>query len=667
MSRSLILLLLGFVLQQKLWSQKTLKDTAIKIVNLEEVSIINEKDDKNQAFNFYRNNKLATTEDILSRMQGVNLIKRGAYGLEPTLRNYGSGQSNLTIDGMRIYGACTDKMDPVSIYVEPGNLNSIQVSHGAAGALEGSTIGGQISLKLKEPDFNCHNKISGQVAQSYMTVNNGYNSSLALQQSNKKFAYRISGTFRKADNYYAGNQLLINNSGFQKTNTNVVLMYKPRETQVLKFDFLGDWGKNIGFPALLMDVGFAKAQIFSFTHQLDIKNSYFIKNELKVYYNTITHQMDDTHRSNSPMHMDMPGWSKTMGFYNDLRGKNNFKLRLDYHHAYTRADMTMYPVNEPDMYMQTLPENNLNDLGLAASRSFSFKRKQNLNVNARLDVYSQSAASGIGSQQWKVYNTDITQAKNDVLKNVNLAYSKQFKENTLLQLSTGYGERIPTSNERYGYYLFNRQDQYDYIGNLNLKPEQSYQLELLFKQELKKVSYSVNVFYHHIENYIYAYRMIGYSQMTIGALGLKTYRNINYAISKGFEANVKIQLLEKLSYIGTVKYVNAQTYTGIPLPLVPPLKLQEALRFNPGLFLFQFEHDYGMKQSRVNIDYGDRITSSFHLYNIRASKNFRIKSTVLQASLACENIFDNSYREHLDIGTVPRFGRNFSINLNFIF
>jgi len=35
--------------------------------------------------------------------------------------------------------------------------------------------------------------------------------------------------------------------------------------------------------------------------------------------------------------------------------------------------------------------------------------------------------------------------------------------------------------------------------------------------------------------------------------------------------------------------------------------------------------------------------------------------------LACENVFDLLYHEQLDIGQVPRFGRNFMINLNFIF
>lgn len=653
--------------QQSLWGQMVPQDSLVKAIKLEEVCVCDTNESENQAFDFYKNNKLASTEDILSRMQGVNLIKRGAYGLEPTLRSYGSGQTNLTIDGMRIYGACTDKMDPVSIYVEPANLQSIQIVHGASGSTEGSTIGGQIGLKLKEPEFSCHSKINGQVSQSYLTVNNGYNSSLTLQQSHKKIAYRMSGTFRKANDYRAGSNTLIPYSGYQKLNTSAAISFKIRPNQILKFDYIGDWGKNIGYPALPMDVGKASAHISALSHSFQFKKRSLYKNNFKIYYNNIIHQMDDTHRNDAPMHMDMPGWSQTFGAFNELFGKNNFKLRVDYHQVYSRSDMTMYPIGEPIMYMQTLPENYLDDIGLSFNKSFSFKGKQLLNMNGRFDYFNQYASGGIGSKQWEAYNTNITEIKSNVLKNLNFSYTKLFKKATTTQVTIAYGERIPTSNERYGYYLFNRQDQFDYIGNIQLKPEQSYQMEWLFKTQLKKIEFSVNLFYHHIQNYIYAYQLTGYSQMTIGAYGLKTYKNIHYATSQGFETNIKAQITKQLVYIGSAKYVFAQTYQATPLPLIPAFKLQHALRYNYKLYQVQLEHDYASSQHRINTDYGDKVTPYFNVFNVRISRNVRIKSNILQIAIAGENILDKNYREHLDIGNIPRFGRNILINLSFMF
>lgn len=652
---------------QNLWCQIT-KDSVSKEYQLEEVCVCDKTNEDNTSFGFYRSNKLATTEDILARMQGVNLIKRGAFGLEPTLRGFGSGQTNLTIDGMRMYGACTDKMDPVSIYIEPINLKSLQVKHGATGAIEGSTIGGHIGMKLNEPTFDCHSKLKGQFTQSYLTVNNGFNSSASFYESFKKLAYRISGTFRRADNYKAGSKSLVPFSGYQKTNTSASVIYKLKETQQIKFDYLGDWGKNIGFPALPMDVGKASANILAITHRFVFKPKiFFTENEFKIYANSITHYMDDTRRPDVPIHMDMPGWSKTIGFYNNLSGKKDLNFRLDFHRAFTRADMTMYPKNEATMYMQTLPENNLNDLGLAMSKKIKLPYKQQINISGRLDYYTQYAVSGPGSLQWVVFNTDVTKTRSNILKNFNLSYVSNFIKHTHAQINIGYGERIPTSNERYGYYLYNRQDQYDYIGNLKLKPEQSFQSELIFKHDFKRIEYSLNLFYHHINNYIYAYKMEGFNQMTIGALGLKTYKNIDFAISKGFEGSLTIKLPKELNYLGTIKYVYSKTNKGEPLPLIPPLKLQQALRYKIKQYQFQLEHDFAANQNRVNLDYGDRVTPAFHLFNIRASKNVSFNTSLLQVIIGCENIFDLNYREHLDIGSIPRFGRNFLINLSYLF
>ena len=105
------------------------------------------------------NKPLGSIDEYLQKSAKVNMIKRGAYAWEPLINGLPTERTLVTIDGMRIFGACTDKMDPVSIYVEPSNLSSIQVMHGASGTMNGSNIGGQINMQLKEPTFNCHSNI----------------------------------------------------------------------------------------------------------------------------------------------------------------------------------------------------------------------------------------------------------------------------------------------------------------------------------------------------------------------------------------------------------------------------------------------------------------------------------------------------------------------------
>ena len=79
------------------------------------------RSDPQRMLQFYRSNQSSGLEDILSRLPEMSLIRRGTYGMEPAIRSLSGGQINVLIDGMRIHGACTDKMDPATIYISTWN------------------------------------------------------------------------------------------------------------------------------------------------------------------------------------------------------------------------------------------------------------------------------------------------------------------------------------------------------------------------------------------------------------------------------------------------------------------------------------------------------------------------------------------------------------------
>lgn len=645
-------------------------DTAVRNNVLKEVVIINHKDEHTGPFSFYRSGKFSTTEDILAKMPGVNMIKRGAYGLEPALRIYSSGQINVTIDGMKLYGACTDKMDPVSIYIEPNNLDEISVIHGASGSSMGSTIGGGLNMTLKKPSFSHKKMIVASISQSYSTINNGINTSLFLNTSSRRFSSNLGFVFRKAYNYRDGNGKTVSFSQYEKMNWSTNLSYKVNAKNVFSLQYLGDKGTNIGFPALSMDVGTAIAHIASFSHQFSKPNGLLKNSESKLYYNNVYHSMDDTKRPAVPIHMDMPGWSETWGAYHqDLIRWNKHELstRIDGHYAYTRADMIMYPLNESIMYMQTLPSNNLYNAGAFVQYIYQLDSLQSIRSSIRFDYYSQYANSTIGAKQWEVMNQDITRSIHNFLKNGSLSYSRKFKKKIETTLTAAYGERLPTTNERYGYYLYIRMDGFDYLGNPDLKPESAWQGELKVKVDIGKIQPSVNLFYHHIENYIYPFVYPRYTSMTIGARGVKGYSNLKSANLQGLEAAVSYLPARKVFYMATVRYTYATASNGTPVAQVPPLKIQHALRYEHRLFQLQAEYDWAATQQRINPESAERPTSSWHVVNIRLARKIQFSRSVIQLSTSCENIFDTWYREHLDWGNIGRPGRNFVFTITFAF
>ena len=98
---------------------------------------------------------LSSIDEHLQKLSNVNLIKRGGYAWEPTINNMATERISVTIDGMKIFCACTDRMDPVTSYVEILNLDNIHVGSGLAGNLHSSnSIGGGLDLKLQKAGFH---------------------------------------------------------------------------------------------------------------------------------------------------------------------------------------------------------------------------------------------------------------------------------------------------------------------------------------------------------------------------------------------------------------------------------------------------------------------------------------------------------------------------------
>ena len=104
---------------------------------------------------------------------------------------------------MQIFGACTDKMDPITSYVDVSNLSEANIKSGQQGAEHGSTIGGGIDLKLQKSTFGEERWDIG--------LDTGFESngeakifSGEFNVSEDNFYVNTDIIYRKSGNYYAG-------------------------------------------------------------------------------------------------------------------------------------------------------------------------------------------------------------------------------------------------------------------------------------------------------------------------------------------------------------------------------------------------------------------------------------------------------------------------------
>ncbi|MBR6082120.1 MAG: hypothetical protein IKP62_04260, partial [Salinivirgaceae bacterium] len=59
----------------------------------------------------------ASIDEHIGNLRNVAMVRRGSYAWEPVVNNMPTERLSTTIDGMKIFYACTDKMDPVTSYV----------------------------------------------------------------------------------------------------------------------------------------------------------------------------------------------------------------------------------------------------------------------------------------------------------------------------------------------------------------------------------------------------------------------------------------------------------------------------------------------------------------------------------------------------------------------
>lgn len=610
--------------------------------------------------------QVASIDEHLSQLRGVNMVRRGSYALEPVVNSMTTERISTTIDGMKIFYACTDKMDPVTSYVESGNLQRIRLDGGLDGNPQATgNIGGSIDLKLRKAGFGDKSATGSATA--------GYESNGHLQvygvdaaYSSLRFYSNAGAFYRHADNYRAGGGDKIKFSQFSKVNAFVNIGWQPEDGHMLETTFIFDRATGVGYPALTMDVSDATGLITSLSYRREWKKELLQRWESKVYYNHITHNMDDTHRPDVLIHMDMPGRSTTAGFYSLLQGscgRHTCTFNLDAYYNTLFADMTMYVKNVSPMYMLTWPDVTTFNNGLSLSDVITLGESHTLRLSAKGSWQQRRIRSDEGFRTLSIYFPEMRQQQTDLYGRLSAGYV--YNHNGLtLTAGMGYGSRTPTVTEAYGYFLNNTFDRYDYIGNPHLKNERAIELNATAAWESPRVEAGVEANAFLFSNYIIGKPDERLSAMTIGAAGVKVYQNQRQAQVVNIYGTLRLKPLEQLSWEHRLSYSYGREHTGEPLPLIAPLSYTTTLKYTAGKLECETGADFVQRQHRFSAKYGETPVAGYAVWHINAIYRFRMAGVTADLRIGIDNLFDRRYATYADWNHLPQKGRNVYSNLS---
>lgn len=607
-----------------------------------------------------------SVDEYLASSSAISFVKRGAYAWEPLLNNMSSERSTLTIDGMHVFGACTDKMDPITSYVEVNNLAAVDIKSGQAGSMHGASVAGSIDLKRKSTPFGLAKKWNGAYQSGFELNNKQFFNLGNASYSGEKFVADASISYRKAENYKAGNDKEVNHSQYSKFNSSLGMAYKTGELSSLRADAIFDVAKNVGYPALPMDLWLSRALITSVSFKQLFEKGLVRAWDTKAYFNAIEHYMDDTTRPENLVHMDMPGWSTTYGLVSKANLKSvNYsgEVQLNAYDNLSIAEMRMYPQDRSQrtMFAYSWPWVTKRFAGLSMNNSYDISQRSQVNFGGSLALnYNYSKYAEFN---W-IFHPGASQEKTRVLPALHGSYVLTLNKLNF-SAGAGYGHRAPSVSEGYGYYIYNSFDRYDYIGNPDLKNEISHELNASAGYADDKFSFQARVNYFYIKNYIIGRILSLGSPMNYQSVGVKGYTSLDYATLLNFSVNSSYMITQDLHWNGLLTFARAQDNNGGNLPFIRPLSYQTSLHYMFKKFSIQASVNGDLEQINYSPEYGEDLTPAYAICNLSANYTFNIKNVSASVQVGAENLLDAYYSTYADWGNIPRMGRNIFTSLKF--
>lgn len=687
------LLMPTFASAQAFKRDSTVKDTARKPLpryNIrEEVRIYGETSEQRRLRQLTKT--FNATDDVLEQVEGVSMMRRANFALEPTIRGYNAGQVAVVIDGMKMHSACVDRMDPVTAYIEIENLKQLDVSKGASDFNYAQTLGGVMNFITTKPDFT--RPFAAVAETGFEAVSNLWRvrgeANIApewLQDGeNSGIAARMSLSVKRSGDYYAGNHTLIPRSNFDKENFKLDITKRFDEHHSLNASAIIDFARNIGYPGLIMDTKETRSYIWSIDYKAQNLSRSVPLLTAKLYMNQVLHWMDDYRRTQQEirervvmpdMYMPMYGDNRTTGFLGEALltdGTQTLKLTADVYQLNAFADMAMVSIF-PDvapMYLLNIGDVWKWNYALAAEWFRPLDDHLSLRVNVRADYSDRDMFDTFAKQQFEGYWGDRPTRAQLFAASASAAVQWQISEEVATNVRFARASRMPTHIETHGYYLYNPMDNAIYIGNNLLQPERAWQAEVATTFTQEAVSLRLTGFANWIDNYIAGLTFIAANPNNrLFSQAFRRYDHVGQAFIGGVEASGKAVLTESLELRGTLTWqqgraIDLQDW----LPFMPPLQ---------GTLRVQWREEVSIFGETLPVwsEVGTRFAAAQNQPSAKllfedATPAWIIGDVRFGATLfgrcdirfGVENVLDRFYHEHFAINNLPSRGRNIYVNV----
>ncbi|HIF50990.1 MAG TPA: TonB-dependent receptor [Thiotrichaceae bacterium] len=583
---------------------------------------------------------------------------------------------NVRVDGMYINSGGPNWMDPPLHYVPSTLLDSMEVSRGIASVSSGTGIGGYVKANTKSSKFSNSNEYEfhGDIETSVHSVDDGYNVGGLLAYSNNKHRFHIIGARDEADDIDFGNGE-INGTEHERDNYGIGYGFQQGQ-QELALNFRHQDTGRSGNPSLPLDIVFLDTELFNAKYNTQWNN---VKIETTINYTDVGHQMDNFTLRPAPDFFTPGGTTDRRlvnatsdSFVYTLKGTLPMAkgdLTVGFDTSFNEHDSTVLDPDQASFFVTNFNNVQNDTFSFFAETKQQLSQRFELELGVRytrieMDADDVSAivtpAGGAGptaALSTAFNSSDRSQEDNNIDWVAEINYDAS--DHLTVELGLARKTRSPYYLERYLWIPLEVNaglgDSNSYVGDVNLDPEVSHQIELGLDWHHHHYYIAPRVYYRSVDDYIQGTAATNASVLTVAGLNSETsplkFSNVD-AEFYGADANWGYSFNERWHLDGVISYVRGKRRDiDDSLYRIAPLNTTLALTHErstwsttvEGIFVAE-QHDISdtivTSESRTSND----STPGYILMNISGKWK---PTDDLTLNTGVSNLLDKNYTNHL--------------------
>ncbi|RXK88239.1 TonB-dependent receptor [Chlorobaculum sp. 24CR] len=611
-----------------------------------------------------REESVESIAGLLDNASGVTINGSGLWETIPTIRGFGSNRVLVLIDGDRESNLWAGR-DPLTPFIDTGTIERIEILKGPASVLYGSdALGGVINIITRQPAFTESGawQFKPSATVGYSSNDNGKYGNLVLDGANESVAIRLEASSRDHGSYKDGNGERVANSQFEGMNYGLSARWKIDERNELSASYRRSDIDDMGVP---QKDGAAWSHFTTFETDTwkigwhatdlgpvaDLQLRGWIVDQKRVFDGNIT-SSDGTKYSLKGNTIGTGARGASLQLTFEPGEDNTLVGGIEYvrEEAQSSETASTFKVSN-DALVQVLtfppvsPDAHRNHVGLFVQDSQRFNSGALLTGGVRYDYFAADAEDAVFTKTTSGGTTTATNVfsdKSDGAVTASLGYLHPLSSHLNANINLATGFRTPDLFERFS----TRGSNPIILGNPDLEPEYSWNIDGGLKMKSETVSGVVSLFYSRVDNYI---DLLAQTE-TFNGVPTEKYVNIPEAELYGFDASASWQVSDHLTLFGGISSVIGRNRDSDQrLSTIPPTNGKVGIRWDSsyassGSWWFEINSELYADQNHPAE--GEEATPGYSLVNLKTGIRFSQNVTL---ALAVNNLFDRTYRNHLNM------------------